>query len=262
MASYRRRRGAAGRGRRRPVRRRVPGRRRLGHAAQGVRRPGAGDHRHRHPRPGVRHPRGRRAPPAGWTSGRRSATCSAPGWSCGSATRPTRWSTGGPRSTCRRSAGRGSSSIRPTRTEPALADRAARAAAAAATPADAGQGDRRRAGPGRPRRGCGCCRRRCRTPTSTWTAATGLRLPIGIAEADLRPVDDRLRQPSRTSCSSATPSAASRRSCGRWPPRSPRRFTPEQARIILVDYRRSLLGRCPSRAPDRVRHQAAADRSS
>ena len=54
---YRRRRAATA-GRRRPVRRRVPGRRRLGHAARRVRGPGAGDHRPGHPRPELRHPPG------------------------------------------------------------------------------------------------------------------------------------------------------------------------------------------------------------
>ena len=33
-----------------------------------------------------------------------------------------------------------------------------------------------------------------------------------------------------------------------------RRFTPEQARIVLIDYRRSLLGAVYHRAPHRVRH--------
>ncbi len=41
---------------------------------------------------------------AGWSSGRRCGTCSAPGSSCGSATRPSRWCPARPRRTCRRSA--------------------------------------------------------------------------------------------------------------------------------------------------------------
>ena len=59
-----------------PLRRRVPGRRRLVDGAHRLRRPGAGDHRHRHARPVLRRPRGDRGRPAGRTSGRRSATCS------------------------------------------------------------------------------------------------------------------------------------------------------------------------------------------
>ena len=86
--------GAAG-PRRRRVRRRVPGRRRLEHAARRLRRPRAGAPAARRARPHLRPPPGRRAPPAGRTSGPRCATCSAPGSSCGSATRST------PRSTAR-----------------------------------------------------------------------------------------------------------------------------------------------------------------
>ncbi|GAB3980647.1 type VII secretion protein EccCb [Plantactinospora veratri] len=72
-------------------------------------------------------------------------------------------------------------------------------------------------------------------------AGTGLRLPIGIAEADLRPVSvDFASEPhfllfgdiesgkSGFLRALATTIVA--------------RFTPEQARVILVDYRRSLLG--------------------
>ncbi len=86
----------------RRVRRRVPGRRRLGHPAQRVRGPGAGDRRHRHPGAVLRRPRAWPPPPAGWTSARPSGTCSVPGWSCASATRPTRWSTARPPPTSRR----------------------------------------------------------------------------------------------------------------------------------------------------------------
>ncbi|MEV5693424.1 type VII secretion protein EccCa [Micromonospora globbae] len=73
------------------------------------------------------------------------------------------------------------------------------------------------------------------------TASTGLRLPVGIAEADLRPVvldfatephfvvfgDAECGKSSFLRALAATITA---------------RFTPEQARVILVDYRRSLLG--------------------
>ncbi|MFI6261287.1 type VII secretion protein EccCa [Micromonospora sp. NPDC051006] len=73
------------------------------------------------------------------------------------------------------------------------------------------------------------------------TATTGLRLPVGIAEADLRPVvldfapephfvvfgDGECGKSSFLRALAATITT---------------RFTPEQARVILVDYRRSLLG--------------------
>ncbi|MEV7984844.1 type VII secretion protein EccCa [Micromonospora sp. NPDC085948] len=73
------------------------------------------------------------------------------------------------------------------------------------------------------------------------TATTGLRLPIGIAEADLRPVWlDFATEPhfvvfgdSECGKSSFLRALASSITT---------RFTPEQARVILVDYRRSLLG--------------------
>jgi S-DNA-T family DNA segregation ATPase FtsK/SpoIIIE len=72
-------------------------------------------------------------------------------------------------------------------------------------------------------------------------AATGLRLPIGIAEADLRPVDVDF---------SAAPHLLvfGDGECGKssflraLATTITRRFSPEQARIIIVDYRRSLLG--------------------
>ncbi len=72
--------------------------------------------------------------------------------------------------------------------------------------------------------------------------ATGLRLPIGIAEADLRQVE--LDFAHRT----APDGVRRRRSRGKssflraLATTITRRFAPEQARVMLVDYRRSLLG--------------------
>ncbi|MEW2476069.1 type VII secretion protein EccCa [Micromonospora gifhornensis] len=72
-------------------------------------------------------------------------------------------------------------------------------------------------------------------------AATGLRIPIGIAEADLRPVVlDFTTEPHFVVYGDAE--------CGKssflraLASTIVSRFTPEQARVILVDYRRSLLG--------------------
>ncbi|TDB86482.1 type VII secretion protein EccCb, partial [Micromonospora fluostatini] len=73
------------------------------------------------------------------------------------------------------------------------------------------------------------------------TATTGLRLPVGIAEADLRPVLlDFAAEPhfvvfGDAECGKSSFLRALATSITR-------RFTPEQARVILVDYRRSLLG--------------------
>ncbi|KAB1948210.1 type VII secretion protein EccCa [Micromonospora sp. ALFpr18c] len=73
------------------------------------------------------------------------------------------------------------------------------------------------------------------------TATTGLRLPIGIAEADLRPVVlDFATEPhfvvfGDAECGKSSFLRALATSIVT-------RFTPEQARVILVDYRRSLLG--------------------
>ncbi|BCB80367.1 type VII secretion protein EccC [Phytohabitans flavus] len=70
---------------------------------------------------------------------------------------------------------------------------------------------------------------------------TGLRLPIGIAEADLRPVevdfgsDPHLLLFGDAECGKSSFLRALATSVTR-------RFTPEEARLILVDYRRSLLG--------------------
>jgi S-DNA-T family DNA segregation ATPase FtsK/SpoIIIE len=69
----------------------------------------------------------------------------------------------------------------------------------------------------------------------------GLRLPIGIAEADLRPVevdfgsDPHLLLFGDAECGKSSFLRALATSITR-------RFTPEEARVILVDYRRSLLG--------------------
>ena len=113
----------------------------------------------------------------------------------------------------------------------------------------AGQGDRRRlAGPAAPR-GAAAAGRRCRTPTWTSTAATGLRAADrhrrGRPAAGARRLRHRAALPAlrrRRVRQVVVPARAGHA-------RSPRRFTPEQARIILVDYRRSLLGAVTSRAP-------------
>ncbi|WP_433536072.1 type VII secretion protein EccCa [Micromonospora sp. CA-249363] len=73
------------------------------------------------------------------------------------------------------------------------------------------------------------------------TATTGLRLPIGVAEADLRPVQlDFAAEPhfvvfGDAECGKSSFLRALAASITA-------RFTPEEARVILVDYRRSLLG--------------------
>ncbi|MFG3708433.1 type VII secretion protein EccCa [Micromonospora sp. NPDC047670] len=71
------------------------------------------------------------------------------------------------------------------------------------------------------------------------TATTGLRIPVGIAEADLRPVElDFATEPhfvvfGDAECGKSSFLRALANSIIT-------RFTPEQARVILVDYRRSL----------------------
>ncbi|MGV9216227.1 type VII secretion protein EccCa [Micromonospora sp. RB23] len=73
------------------------------------------------------------------------------------------------------------------------------------------------------------------------TATAGLRLPIGVAEADLRPVQlDFAAEPhfvvfGDAECGKSSFLRALAASITA-------RFTPEEARVILVDYRRSLLG--------------------
>ncbi len=251
IAAWRRRRAA---GATDALRRRVPGRGRLEHAARGVRGAGTAGHRTRDPRPGVRGARGGDARCAGRTSGRRSATCSAPGWSCAWATRPTRWW-----STARW--------------------RRQRAGGAA------GAGHHRRTGCTSSPPCPGWTRSAARPPTlvkavaGAWTgpvaprvrllppvlpyaeldqsATTGLAFPIGIAEADLAPVVlDFATEPNfvvfgDAECGKSTFLRALATSIVD-------RFTPEQARVILVDYRRSLMGADRVRAPDRVRHGGAA----
>ena len=78
-------------------------------------------------------------------------------------------------------------------------------------------------------------------PTADATVAARLALPIGIAEADLRPVAvDFAADPHLLVFGDA---GSGKSSLLRALAASiTRRFTPEQARIVVVDYRRSLLG--------------------
>ncbi|MEV7330667.1 type VII secretion protein EccCa [Micromonospora sp. NPDC093244] len=72
-------------------------------------------------------------------------------------------------------------------------------------------------------------------------ATTGLRLPIGVAEADLRPVVlDFATEPHFVVFGDAESGKSS--FLRALATSIITRFTPEQARVILVDYRRSLLG--------------------
>ena len=146
---------------------------------------------------------------AGWTSGRRCGTCSAPGWSCGSATRATRGRPARGATPCRRRPGRGLATdgaalprrgatrwigdrARPSkRGRRGRLDRpagAGRAAAAALLPADA-------------------------LPQPGDRPAGSRRVPIGIAEARPARRSGSTSPPTRTSCCSATPSAARRPCC-------------------------------------------------
>ena len=232
--------GRVGAGRpagRRPVRRRVPGGRRLGHPARRVRRPGAAGHRPGHPGPVVRActwwpravrwtglPAGDPGPvrlPAGaaprrpgglgwWPAGRRRTCRSSPAGAS-----PPRGCTSSPR--CRSSPALGGDTADLVKAGRRGLGRAGRAPGAAA-PAGAAV---RRAGPRRDHRAAPC---RSGSPRRTcarwcWTSP-----------------------PSRTSWSSATRSAASPSFLRALATSIITRFTPEQARVILVDYRRSLLG--------------------
>ncbi len=75
----------------------------------------------------------------------------------------------------------------------------------------------------------------------TTPVGTGLELPLGIAEADLRPVtvdfgtEPHLVAYGDSECGKSSLLRSVAESITR-------RFTPEQARIVLIDYRRSLLG--------------------
>ena len=90
MATYRRRRAGGERSPTTRVRRRVPGGRRLGDACGRTSTTlERDDHRARRAGPVLRRPRGRHRDPLGGVPARRCGTCSAPGSSCGSATRPT-----------------------------------------------------------------------------------------------------------------------------------------------------------------------------
>ena len=163
MATYRRRRARRGSHRRRPVRRRLPGHRRLVHAAPGVREPGVRNSATSSPAASTTASTWWSARPGGRRSGRGCVTCSAPGSSCASVTRWTPRSTSGRPRRCRAVPGRG-----------LTAEKFHYLAGAAphrrdgATPEDLATGTRawwtrsRRAWTGRGPRPCACCRPSCR----------------------------------------------------------------------------------------------------
>ena len=202
------------------------------------------DHQRWPPRARLRHPRGASPPPAGRRSGSTCATCSAPGWSCASATRPSPRSTARPRRTCPRSTpGRGLTRDKLHFLAALPADRR-QAAASTTWPRAPPTWCSRCARPGRTSRRprCGCCRDCCRWRSSARSpdpAAPGI--PIGINETKLAPVClDFASDPH--SSRSATPSAARPTCCGssRAPSSS---GTPRTRRgWSIADYRRGLLG--------------------
>ena len=148
-------------------------------------------------------------------------------------------STGGRRSTCPSSpaAARG----HPTdKKEPAPADRAARSCQHPGRDSRPGQAVATQLDRARSLRGCGCCRPSLPYADLDLGRTAGLRLPIGIAEADLRrSTIDFATEPhfllfGDAECGKSSFLRALATSVTR-------RFTPEEARIILVDYRRSLM---------------------
>ena len=174
-AAYRRRR-AAGEFPDEPVRRRVPGRRRLGHAPPGVRRPDPEVQRARRPRPQLRRPPGDRHHPLVGAVRARCATRSAPASNCGWATR---WT---PRSTCARPR---TVPAAPAGASPPTADALPRRAAPPGRQRLPRRPRRRRRRPGRrgrpstgpapPPRRCGCCRTGSRRRTARTRGHRGRR---------------------------------------------------------------------------------------
>ena len=207
---------------RRRLRRRVPGDRRLGHAALGLRR-----HRDRppaavHPRPHLR--------PAHRRGG--LAVVGLPGRDAGHVRHPARAAAGRPRRLRDRPAGRRPGARRPARSRPGRQQAALPRRAAPHRRGHRGRRPRRRRRrPGRqgavgvdgarPARSSGCCRR---GSTST-TSASRPVLPSDRLVARHRREGPRPRSPStpcrsRTCWCSATAARARAPCCARWPRRS------------------------------------------
>ncbi len=249
--------GRGGRGGRRPVRRRVPGHRRMGDAAQRVRRPGGRGHRHRQPGPVVRRTRRRvRLALDGLPAGDPRPVRLPAG---AAARRPERL-VGVPEGgheragAAHRAAASPQNQLHFLTALPKLDHAASRSIWSSRSPPP---------GPGRPRPGCGCCRPWCRSRRSSRYATR--TSPCRCRSASPRPTCDRCSStspPSRTSCSSATPSPASPPFLRALATTITSRFTPEQARLIIVDYRRSLLGAVAVGPPHRVRDRGGRRHSS
>ena len=242
IATYRRPR-AAGEFAERRLRRRVPGRRRLGHRAPGVRGARGAAQRARRPRPRLRHPRRRRGQ-RGRSSGPACATCSAPGWSCGWATRSSRRSTARPPPACPSGApGRGLTRGRRCTSSPRCPASTARpppttwpTASPTLVDAVAAPGTGRRRRPVRLLPDRAARTRRCPDRTRR-----GQRIPLGIDEAALAPVLARLRRRPAPPRLRRHRERQDQPAAARSPRASSTGYTPEEARIVIVDYRRSLL---------------------
>ena len=77
-------------------------------------------------------------------------------------------------------------------------------------------------------------------------SARHVRHPARCRRGAARARRDRIRPPSRT-CSASPMRRAARRPCCGWSRgASPRRFAPQQARVVVVDHRRGLLGAVPA----------------
>ena len=194
-------------------------------------------------------------PAGGRTSGPRCATCSAAGSSCGSATRWTPRSTAGSRRWCRPTGqDEGSCRASCTSSPRSPASTATRRPTRSATVSTTSSGGSRRPGPGRPGPSCGCCRTGSHSTTYAPRPAYQPRMPdtekgahplvIGINEKELAPVSlDPDTEPHLLILGDGQSGKSSiLRGLAR---EIMRTRTPQQAQLVVVDYRRALLGEVP-----------------
>ena len=243
------------------VRRCLPGGRRLADDPQRLRGSRAGTRRHRHPRPGLRRPPDAQHAPAGSTCGPTSGTCAVPSSSCGSVIRPTRCSTAARAVVVPEdSPGRGVTGTKHhflvAAPRLARADRR-RAARGRARPrwsksiAPPGPATRHRAIKLLPAEvpyedSTARAARGARAWRSVWQNVTSSPVRLDFAS----PMPNFL-------AARATPAPGKSGFLRTLARRIRETYTPDQARIVVIDHRRSLLGACRGRPPDRLRHQPA-----
>ena len=226
-------------GRRRPVRRRLPRRRRLGDAARGVRGARGDDHRDGRPLADLRRAHRAGHQPLDGPAPGDARRSSAPRPSCASATPSTPRSTASWPPRCPTGPAAGSGRTGPTTSSGCRGSTAGTAPTAWAPASRTWSPGSRRPGPGRPRRRSGCCppggARPAALRPAPATSSIGLEgSRLGTVALDQRTDPGLLLIGDQESGKTATLRAIGRQIVETNGDR--------EAKLVVVDYRRSLLG--------------------